>query len=62
MLYLKRISSGEMGAALAEVYSETRQQRCWMYKTMNVLNCLPKTAQGKAKQSLNTTFDNNSFT
>ncbi len=45
---------GAMGfwAALEEVYSETRQQRCWMHKTMNVLNCLPKTTQGKAKQAL----------
>lgn len=48
------IGDGAMGfwAALEEVYPETRQQRCWMHKTMNVLNCLPKTAQAKAKQSL----------
>jgi len=39
-------------AALEEVYPETRQQRCWMHKTMNVLNCLPKSAQPKAKQAL----------
>ena len=38
--------------ALEEVYPETRQQRCWMYKTMKVLNCLPKSAQAKAKGSL----------
>ena len=38
------IGDGAMGfwAALEEVYPETRQQRCWMHKTMNVLNCLPK--------------------
>ena len=48
------IGDGAMGfwAALEEVYPETRQQRCWMHKTMNVLNCLPKTAQPKAKQAL----------
>ncbi len=48
------IGDGAMGfwAALEEVYPETRQQRCWMHKTMNVLNCLPKSAQAKAKQSL----------
>lgn len=48
------IGDGAMGfwAALEEVYSETRQQRCWMHKTMNVLNCLPKSAQPKAKQAL----------
>jgi len=48
------IGDGAMGfwAALEEVYPQTRQQRCWMHKTMNVLNCLPKASQPKAKQSL----------
>ncbi len=48
------IGDGAMGfwAALEEVYPETGQQRCWMHKTMNVLNCLPTTAQEKAKQAL----------
>ena len=48
------IGDGAMGfwAALEEVYPETHQQRCWMHKTMNVLNCLPKSAQAKAKGSL----------
>ena len=48
------IGDGAMGfwAALEEVYPETRQQRCWMHKTMNVLNCLPNSAQAKAKDSL----------
>ena len=48
------IGDGAMGfwAALEEVYSDTRQQRCWMHKTMNVLNKLPKSAQPKAKQAL----------
>ena len=39
-------------AALEEVYPESRQQRCWMHKTLNVLNCLPKSVQSKAKQAL----------
>jgi putative transposase len=49
-----RIGDGAMEfyAALEEVYPETRQQRCWMHKTMNVLNCLPKSSQAKAKDSL----------
>ena len=48
------IGDGAMGfwAALEETYPETRQQRCWMHKTMNVLNCLPKSSQPKAKQAL----------
>jgi transposase-like protein len=48
------VGDGAMGfwAALEEVYGETRAQRCWMHKTMNVLNCLPRSAQAKAKQAL----------
>ncbi len=48
------IGDGAMGfwAAQEEIYPETRQQRCWMHKTMNVLNYLPKSTQGKAKQAL----------
>ena len=48
------IGDGAMGfwAALEEIYPDTRAQRCWMRKTMNVLNCLPKSSQPKAKQSL----------
>jgi putative transposase len=48
------IGDGAMGfwAALEEVYPDTRQQRCWMHKTMNVLNYLPKSSQAKAKQAL----------
>ena len=48
------IGDGAMGfwAALEEVYGDTRQQRCWMHKTVNVLNYLPKSTQPKAKQAL----------
>lgn len=48
------IGDGAMGfwAALDEIYPDTRQQRCWMHKTLNVLNCLPKSGQAKAKQAL----------
>jgi putative transposase len=48
------VGDGAMGfwAALEEVYGETRQQRCWMHKTGNVLNYLPKSVQPKAKQAL----------
>ena len=34
------------------MYPETRQQYYWMHKTMNVLNCLPKSAQPEAKLAL----------
>ncbi len=48
------IGDGAMGfsAALEEAYPEILQQRCWMHKTINFLNCLPKTVQAKAKQAL----------
>jgi len=38
--------------ALHEVWPKTRQQRCWVHKTANVLNALPKSVHGKAKQDL----------
>ena len=38
--------------ALHEVYGSTRAQRCWVHKTANVLNCLPKKVQPKAKAHL----------
>ena len=48
------VGDGAMGfwSALDEIYPASRHQRCWMHKTMNVLNCLPKSVQAKAKQSL----------
>ena len=38
--------------ALAKVYGTTRWQRCWVHKTANVLNKLPKSIQPKAKEKL----------
>ena len=48
------IGDGAMGfwAALEEVFSVTRQQRCWMHKSGNVLNAMPKSIQPKAKSAL----------
>jgi putative transposase len=39
-------------AALRKVYPETREQRCWVHKTANVLNKLPKSVQARAKADL----------
>jgi transposase-like protein len=38
------IGDGALGfwTALEEEFGSTRQQRCWVHKTMNVLNKLPK--------------------
>lgn len=48
------IGDGAMGfwAALEEIYPQTRQQRCWMHKTGNVLNCVPKSIQPRVKSAL----------
>jgi transposase-like protein len=39
-------------AALRQVYPETREQRCWVHKTANVLNKMPKSVQARAKADL----------
>jgi len=39
-------------AALRQVYPETREQRCWVHKTANVLNKMPKSVQPRAKADL----------
>jgi transposase-like protein len=48
------VGDGALGfwKALPKVYGETRGQRCWVHKTANVLNCLPKSIQPKAKVAL----------
>lgn len=48
------IGDGALGfwKALAEVYGGTGRQRCWVHKTANVLNNLPKSAHPKAKEAL----------
>jgi putative transposase len=48
------IGDGALGfwKALEEEFGSTRQQRCWVHKTMNVLNKLPKSMQPKAKADL----------
>ncbi|BBM06128.1 hypothetical protein HMSLTHF_09750 [Vreelandella aquamarina] len=39
-------------AALSKIYPETDHQRCWVHKTANVLNKLPKPVQPKVKADL----------
>ena len=48
------IGDGALGfwKALSKVYDGTRWQRCWVHKTANVLNSLPKSLQSKAKSKL----------
>jgi putative transposase len=48
------VGDGALGfwKAMAKAYGESRTQRCWMHKTGNVLNKLPKNKQVKAKRML----------
>jgi len=48
------VGDGALGfwKALPQVFGNTREQRCWVHKTANVLNKLPKGQQAKAKAGL----------
>jgi len=48
------VGDGALGfwKALAKAFPATRQQRCWVHKTANVLNKLPKGQQPDAKSRL----------
>jgi len=48
------VADGNLGiwSALVEVWHETREQRCWNHKIMNVLDRFPKRIQPEAKERL----------
>ncbi|QRX95899.1 IS256 family transposase [Streptomyces noursei] len=48
------VGDGALGfwKALAEVFPDTREQRCWVHKTANVLDSMPKSAQPAAKKAI----------
>jgi len=48
------IGDGGLGfwAALREIYPDTKEQRCWVHKTANVLDKMPKSVQPKAKEKI----------
>lgn len=48
------VGDGALGFwnALSEVFPETRHQRCWVHKTANCLDSLPKSAQPAAKKAI----------
>ena len=48
------IGDGALGfwAALRKEWPSTREQRCWVHKTANVLNSLPRSLRSKAKDRL----------
>lgn len=48
------VGDGALGfwASLRKMFPETCEQRCWVHKTANVLNKMPKSVQPKAKGDL----------
>jgi len=48
------VADGALGfwAAVRKVFCEVREQRCWVHKTANVLNNLPKSVHPKAKTDI----------
>ena len=48
------VADGALGfwAACRKLWPDTREQRCWVHKTANVLNKLPQSVQPKAKAML----------
>jgi transposase-like protein len=48
------VADGGLGfwAALPEVFSQTQEQLCWLHKTRNILNKLPKREHEEAAQRL----------
>jgi len=48
------IGDGALGfwAALREAYPECEEQRCWVHKTANILDKMPKSVQPKAKERI----------
>jgi len=48
------VADGALGfwKAIDQVWPKTYAQRCWVHKTTNVLNKLPKSLQAKAKRAL----------
>jgi len=54
------IADGALGfwKALPQVFPKTKGQRCWVHKTANVLEKLPKSRQAEAKSHLHEIYNN----
>ena len=52
------VGDGALGflGAITELYPETKHQRCWVHKTSNILNKLPKSQQSKAKTMIHNIY------
>ena len=53
------IGDGALGfwKAAREIWPNIKQQRCWVHKTANILNYLPKSVQSKAKTDLHAIYE-----
>lgn len=53
------VGDGALGfwAALADVFPETKEQRCWVHKTANILDALPKRLHRTAKTALHEIYE-----
>jgi transposase-like protein len=53
------VGDGALGfwKAMRQVWDTTREQRCWVHKTANVLDKLPKGTQPKAKRMLHDIYE-----
>jgi putative transposase len=58
------VGDGALGfwAALRDVFPATREQRCWVHKTANVLDALPKRLQPQAKSAIQAIYNAGSRT
>ena len=53
------VGDGALGfwSALGDVFPETREQRCWVHKTANILDALPKRLHRQAKAALHEIYE-----
>ena len=53
------VGDGALGfwAALRKVFPETTEQRCWVHKTANILNDVPKSVQPRMKNALHAIWE-----
>ena len=53
------VGDGALGfwAALADVFPDTREQRCWVHKTANILDALPKRLHRSAKAAIHEIYE-----
>ena len=58
------MGDGALGfwAALRDVFPATKEQRCWVHKTANVVDALPKRLQPQAKSAIQAIYNAGSRT